>query len=236
MKLKAIIFDFFGTLVHNFSLLEHERVLSEMAKVLSIPRNDFAQIWVATFSNRATGVFRTVEENIEYACRALDCRVIAAKIKAAGDIRRRYYQHTLTPRRGVLSVLAQLRAEGYKIGLISDCSSELPDVWSSTPFASLVDAPVFSCQVGVRKPDPKIYLFACQQLDVKPQDCLYIGDGSSRELTGAAAVGMKALLLRVPHEDTQHIPRIDMDEWTGPSISDLRHIAAIVKPNKKSEA
>jgi putative hydrolase of the HAD superfamily len=231
MKWKAVIFDFFGTLVDNFSLREHEHMLSEIAKALSIPRNDFAQIWVATFSERATGVFRTVEENIKYACRTLGCPINASKIKVAADIRCRYYQKTLKPRRGVLNVLAQLKAEGYKIGLISDCSTELPDVWSSTPFASLVDAAVFSCQVGIRKPNPKIYLFACKQLGVRPQDCLYIGDGSSRELTGAAAVGMQALLLRVPHEDHQTVGRIDLDEWTGPSISDMRHITALVRSN-----
>jgi putative hydrolase of the HAD superfamily len=235
MRWKAVIFDFFGTLVDNFSTREHDLVLSEMAKVLSIPRDDFVRVWVATFSDRATGVFRTTEENIQYICQALGCPVIATNIGAAADIYHRYYEQKLTPRGGVLNVLAKLKTDGHKIGLISDCSSELPDVWPSTPFARLVDAAVFSCHVGVRKPDPKIYLFACQQLGVKPQDCLYIGDGSSRELTGAAAVGMQALLLRVPHEDTQDVRRIDMDAWTGPSISDLRHIVALARSGKKSK-
>jgi len=200
-----------------------------MAKALSAPVDNFTRMWASTFSDRATGLFETIEANIEYICGALGCPVIDAKIKAATDIRLRFVQRTLKPRLGILNVLKQLKADGYKIGLISDCSPELPNLWPSTPFALLIDATVFSCQEGVRKPDPRIYRFACQRLGVTPHDCLYIGDGSSRELTGAAAVGMQALLLRVPYEDTHDTYHIDMDEWAGPSISDLRDIVAFVK-------
>jgi len=236
MKWKAIIFDFFGTLVDNFSIRELERVLSEMAKVLSAPRDDFARMWVETFPDRATGIIPTIETNIKYICRALGCLATDAQIKAASDIRFRFMQRTLTPRRGVLDTLAQLKAEGYKIGLITDCSSELPNLWPSTPFAPLIDMAVFSCHVGVRKPNPKIYRLACKRLGVEPQDCLYIGDGSSQELTGASAVGMQPLLIRVPYEDTCDTYRVDMDEWTGPSISDLKDILSFVKSAKESRA
>lgn len=237
MKWKAIIFDLFGTLVDNFSFREHEHMLSEMAKVLSAPRDNFARMWVETFSDRAIGLFPTIEANIKHICRALSCPVTEAQIKAASDIRLRFIQQrTLTPHRGVLDALAQLKAEGYGIGLITDCSSELPDLWPSTPFAPLVDVAVFSCQVGVRKPDPKIYRLACQRLGVALQNCLYIGDGGSRELTGAAAVGMQPLLLRVPYEDVHDAYRIDVDEWAGPSISDLREILAFVKSAGESRA
>jgi len=229
MKWKAVIFDFFGTLVDNFSVREHERVLSEMAKVLSAPRDDFARMWVETFPDRATGIFPTVEANIEYICRALGCLVADALIRAASDIRLRFIRRTLKPRHGVLDTLVQLRAEGFKIGLITDCSSELPNLWPSTPFAPLIDVAVFSCHVGVRKPDPNIYRLACRRLGVAPQNCLYVGDGSSKELTGASAVGMQPLLILVPYEDTYDAYRIDMDEWRGPSVSDLRAVLTFVK-------
>jgi beta-phosphoglucomutase-like phosphatase (HAD superfamily) len=44
VKVKAIIFDFFGTLVDNFSSREHNRALSEIAKVLSTSEHDFVRM------------------------------------------------------------------------------------------------------------------------------------------------------------------------------------------------
>ena len=40
------------------------------------------------------------------------------------------------------------------------------------------------------KPDPHIYQHACENLDVAPSDCIFVGDGNSGELRGAAQVGM----------------------------------------------
>jgi putative hydrolase of the HAD superfamily len=233
MKLKAIIFDFFGTLVDNFSSREHERALSEMAKVLSAPKHDFVRMWAGTFPSRATGVFPTIEANIEYICRALDCHLTHNQMRAALQIRSRFYRQALTPRHGALTTLVRLRVENYKIGLITDCSCELPNVWSSTPFAHLIDVAVFSCQVGARKPDPRIYRFAYRRLGVAPRDCLYVGDGNSGELTGALAVGMQPLLIRVPYEETRDVYNMDREQWTGSFISDLTDIVSFVKTAEK---
>jgi putative hydrolase of the HAD superfamily len=235
MKLKAIIFDFFGTLVDNFSSREHERALLEMAKALSTPQHDFVRMWTETLPSRATGVFPNIEANIEYICRSLHCPVTHDRIEAALRIRSRFYRRALTPRRGALTTLARLRMENYKIGLITDCSCELPNAWSSTPFAPLIDAAVFSCQVGMRKPDPRIYRFAYTRLGVAPGDCLYVGDGSSRELTGALAVGMHPLLIRVPYEEARGFYTMDREEWTGPFVSHLTDILRFVKTAEKTK-
>src|SRR5206468_8073197 len=66
--------------------------------------------------------------------------------------------------------------------------------------APLVDAPVFSFVLGVKKPAAEIFLACCTQLGVEPADCLYVGDGGSNELVGARAVGMRAVHLSVPGE------------------------------------
>jgi putative hydrolase of the HAD superfamily len=212
MKYDAVIFDLFGTLVDNFSFQEHERVLSEMAATLSAPRHDFVRLWGATFNERATGIFATAAANIEHVCRVLQLPVAAEAIATAARIRLDYSQRALTPRPGSVETLARLKTAGYKTGLISDCSSEVPQLWSETSFAPLVDVPIFSCMVGLKKPDPRIYRLMCKQLAVKPQACLYVGDGSSRELTGASRVGMHGVLICVPYEDSYDAHRLDVDE------------------------
>jgi len=112
-----------------------------------------------------------------------------------------------------------------KTCVVSDCSPELPLLWSETPFAPLFDAAVFSCDLGVRKPNPKIYLEACRRLNVEPAECYFVGDGGSRELSGAAELGMHAVLLAAPEEqNNSDTHRIDGEEWRGPAIYDLKDL------------
>src|SRR6185437_12551140 len=125
-----------------------------------------------------------------------------------------------------LAVLRQLRNYyALKTCVVSDCSPELPQIWKETPFAPMFDAAVFSCEVGVRKPNPKIYLEACGRLGVEPDECLFVGDGGSGELTGAAALGMNAVrLARYGEQNNADIHRIDGEEWQGRTIHGFKEV------------
>ena len=224
MRYGAIIFDLFGTLVDNFSRREYESVLAEMASALGAPPGDFIRLWFDTGNQRDRGILQSPEGNIEYICRELGVDVEEDREKTAARIRSDCTKRVIVPRVDAIEVLSRLKSAGYKTGLISDCSSETPIVWRDTPLAPLMDATVFSCLAGVRKPDPRIYLLATEQLAVRPEECLYIGDGSSHELTGAASVGMHPVLIRVLYEDTPDALRIKEEEWNGPRISSLAEV------------
>jgi putative hydrolase of the HAD superfamily len=118
------------------------------------------------------------------------------------------------------TVIGLLRDRGLRIGLVSDCTSELPDAWSRLPLAGLVDAPVFSCLERTRKPDPRLFHAVADRLPADPVACLYVGDGGGRELTGASGIGMRAVLLAGPdwHDHRDHRTEAD---WAGPRISSL---------------
>jgi putative hydrolase of the HAD superfamily len=228
MKYQAVIFDLFGTLIDSFSLPDYLAVVEETAGIVGTPGEAFLQGWRETFNDRMTGKLPSITANIEYVCRELgiqsSAEAIAAAAKLHSEIARRY----LVPRKDSLATIAYLKAAGRKIGLISDCSAEVPPLWADSAFAPLVEVAVFSCRFGLKKPDPRIYLFACKQLGVKPEDCLYIGDGSSRELTGAQAVGMDPVQILVPYElsDTH---RVDTEDWPGPVISSFQEIPALLE-------
>lgn len=229
MKYSAVIFDLFGTLVDNSSRAEYERILSEMAMVLSAPRQEFTQLWFDTFDLRTTGVLVSPEGNIDYICRQLGVSYTDIQLRQASGIRFNLTLNSLRPRPDAIDTLNILKNQQYRIGLISDCSSEVPAAWKDTPFAAIIDAPVFSCVVGMKKPDPRIYQMALDKLGVEAKDCLYIGDGSSRELSGAQAVGMNPVLIRVPHEMNPDAYRIDEEEWYGPAISSLSEVLGLLK-------
>jgi putative hydrolase of the HAD superfamily len=66
--------------------------------------------------------------------------------------------------------------------------------WRESALASSFDAVLFSWELGLLKPDPRIFALAAEKLTVRPGECLYLGDGGHRELEGARAAGMVPVL------------------------------------------
>ena len=230
MKYEAVIFDLFGTLVYKFPLREHIRILSKMASIVSVPPDDFIRLWFDTFDERGLGIF-SIETNVEHICRKIGVKPENNQIELAAHINLKYAVRTIKPHPDATQILSYLRSEGYKIGLISNCSSSIPQIVNKLPFAPMIDVSVYSSLMGIQKPDPRIYQLAIKQLAVEPKDCLYIGDGDSQELTGASKVGMQPILLRLPNENDVDVHRVDTerDVWDGPIISSLREILTLVR-------
>ncbi len=222
MMYAAIIFDLFGTLVDNPSFQENHQDISQMASILSLPSESFTRFWIGTAKQRPTGIFKTTEENIRYICKALNVIVKKEQIKEVVKLRLDRTRKALQPKSDAIETLSTLKKMGFKMGLISNCSAEVPILWESTPITKIFDVAIFSCSVGIKKPDSKIYKLACKQLDVEPQNCLYIGDGDSHELTGAYQVGMDPILIRDPHQKDLYY--IDEEEWNGQKISALKEV------------
>ena len=120
--------------------------------------------------------------------------------------------------------MSTLKRSGYKIGVISNCSEEVSRLWSTTPFGPLADTAVLSSDVGLSKPDPRIYELATQELGVQAEQCLYVGDGSSSELTGASKVGMTAVLMRAPNDAADG----DRQGWHGEKISTIPGVLGLL--------
>ena len=228
MKYKAVIFDLFGTLVDNFTSTNYENVLAEIADILKASRVEFRKLWKSSFNDRVTGVHGDQRESFINICRELKIKVSPEQVEQAFRIRMDFCRQTTIPRDGTVEVLASLRQDGYKIGLISDCTGEIPLVWDETPFANLFDVKIFSCAAGIKKPDPRIYRMATSQLGVKPEECLYVGDGSSNELTGALKMGMHPVRIRDPKDLDEERFMEREDDWTGPKISYLREVLKLV--------
>jgi putative hydrolase of the HAD superfamily len=229
MKYDAVIFDLYGTLVDNFPGKAFEQTVAEMAACVGAPLHDFKRHWhIETWPLRIVGHFPTTEANIEYICRALEVPVDDALLSRAAAIRLNVSRLHLVPRNDVIETLTAIKAAGYKLGLISDCSLEVPRLWPGLPFASFFDVSIFSCTAKMRKPDPRLFLQACEQLAVTPERCLYIGDGGGRELTGARQVGMDAILIRVPYEEVDELAREEALQWSGPRITAVKDVLAVL--------
>jgi putative hydrolase of the HAD superfamily len=120
-------------------------------------------------------------------------------------------------------VLTALRKLGLRTAVVSDCWYELPELLPTLPAYRLLDAHIYSVRVGRCKPDPAMYLTACAELGVAPNECLYVGDGGSRELTGAVAAGLTAVRLNAP-DLGEHLSFEPDVEFDGPSVTSLNEI------------
>ena len=230
MKYLAIIFDLFGTLVDSYSVQGYNKLLTDMTSALELPTEDFSKLWTKlwrdTTYERGTGIFKTTEESIRYICNKLKVFVSNENIRKCEQIRLETTRKGLTPKNGAVDILKRLRGLGYKIGLITNCSAEVPRLWKNTEFLHLFDVTIFSASVGMKKPDPKIYNLACEQLGVEPNESLYFGDGDSNELAGASQLGMDAVMIRDPNEIDPY--RLVKVEWDGRKIENFTEIMDLI--------
>src|SRR2546427_562400 len=125
--------------------------------------------------------------------------------------------------------LTQLKTLSYKIGLLSNCSIEIPILWPKTPFAHLFDTAIFSSRERLKKPDPRIYHLACERLGVTPDSCLYVADGENYELAAAAKAGLHAVLIRTRSDEPNSGLHQEAREWQGVTIASLPEVLQLVK-------
>ena len=226
MKYQAVIFDLSGTLIDNWAPAKVEAFMSDMAFALSVPQNAFAELWRGDADERMRAKFGGMRATLEKSSLDLGTQPDLTTIAGAIDLWLDFGRQMLEPRSHAIDTLERLKSSGLKLGVLSDCTAEVPALWPETPFAPLVDTQIFSCDVGMRKPDPRICQMALEHLGAEPSECLYVGDGLSNELTGASAVGMDVVQIYVPYADEWR--DANAEEWDGPTISALKEVLKLV--------
>ena len=188
MAVKVVIFDLFETLVSEFDA-GHPSI-TEVAQTLQLPVEDFQREYVKHRPARTTGQL-DYAVSLRYIVRKLGGKSPESTIKILAERRQSAFTaHLCHIEPEILDMLNEITTSGIRIGLISNTDgSEVLD-WAKSPLSDFFEVTIFSHAVGMLKPDPHIYQHACQNLGVVPPDCIFIGDGNSDELRGAARVGM----------------------------------------------
>ena len=210
--IKAVIFDMFETLV---TLFTGRTYFSEnIAADLNQPIEAFRKCWHETEKDRTLGKY-SMEEGLAITLKNLgayseeNVQMICKKRREAlGDTFNDIPEESLW-------LLKTLREKGLKTGLITNTFSDERNMILASPLYPLFDAAMISYEQGLLKPDPEIYHRAMKALNVKPDECLYVGDGGSHELTGAKELGMKAVQCTWFHDRAfePHIPCPLLDEF-----------------------
>jgi putative hydrolase of the HAD superfamily len=96
----------------------------------------------------------------------------------------------------VLPALRELRARGLTLVVASNWDCSLPDWLRPTGILELVDGVVTSAEVGEAKPSPRVFERALAVARVSPDEALHVGDKIDNDVQGAAAAGVRPVLLQ----------------------------------------
>jgi len=221
---KAVIFDLFGTLVNSFTRREYDQVNAQMAAAVSVPYPEFWQLMGETYQDSCLGRYTSYEDLVSDVCCRAGVQANQTQITQAATFHYEFIANAIVPEPDVLQALDKLKKTGHRLGLISDCGPSVPYLFPQSPLARYIDVPVFSCEERIKKPASAIYHRICQRLEMEPHECIYVGDGSSQELTGAAVIGMLPVLKRIDLRDVYDSHRPEVESWRGPAVDEIKEL------------
>ena len=188
--IKAVIFDMFETLVTHFESPLY--MGKQIANDIGIAEQTFREIWDTTDDDRTLGK-RNLEDVIEEILKVNNCYSIELFEKVITKRRLSKIECFEHIHPEIIPLFKTLKEMNIKIGLITNCYFEESDVIRNSIFVDYFDTMCMSCEIGVKKPDAKIFQKCMKDLEVVPEECLYVGDGGSFELETAKSLGMYPL-------------------------------------------
>lgn len=183
MPYTTILFDLDNTL-YDYTAYWRARLGWSLAEVqAAYPALDTGQIAQHAIARR---IYAADFDAYLAACGVADASMRA---QAVARYRVNWYDQ-LVLFAGVAELLERL-ATRYRLGLITNgpAHSQRPKI-ACLGLAQWMQCCIVSGEVGVAKPDPQIFGFALQQLDVSPQQAVYVGDSLEFDLHGAYAAGI----------------------------------------------
>ncbi len=117
---------------------------------------------------------------------------------------------TWTPFPDTWPTLNRLRArDDVRIGIVSNWSTSLRRILEVHDLIDPFEVIIGSCEEGIEKPDPAIFLLALDALGTSPAETIYVGDSLEADVAGAHATGMTPLLIDRRGRHVGHPSRIE---------------------------
>jgi FMN phosphatase YigB (HAD superfamily) len=184
---RCLIFDLYGTLL-KFDQGPFLRALAKSLHVNArlLTRKVFLDYMTASFPNE--------EDMIVDLMRSMDQPVTKEAIHQCMAIIDHHIA-SVTLVEGARNILSFLKARGYRLGLISNAISPFKHPFYSAKLDEFFDEAFFSCDVGLTKPDIRIYRTMLDKLGLSPSECVFVGDSWKNDHLVPVSMGMKSLFL-----------------------------------------
>jgi putative hydrolase of the HAD superfamily len=159
--------------------------------------------------------------------------VPAAEARSAGDELARAFAEAslaseIVPLEGARETLERLAARGRGRALVCDTGFSpgrvVRQLLDRAGLLPLLEVQAFSDEVGVPKPDRRIFEHALSGLRAEPGEALHVGDLRRTDVAGARVLGMRTVRIRHHHDDRSEHPEAD---HVADSHADLREILGL---------
>ncbi len=223
MTIRAVLFDVGGPLNTE---VEHERLIDEdlrsglEAASISVSDEDYARAWRAAIDSFAPNAYRSVIWTLAAGDRKL-------AISVYQRMEERSHERTnFELRSGVAEMLQALSDRGLRLGLAANQPAKVIDRLRECGVADYFGYQGVSGSHGYRKPDVRLFLHACEQLDVLPEECVMVGDRIDNDVAPARLLGMRTVRLRTGRHASQ-LPR-SWDEIPDAEANDCASVLAAI--------
>lgn len=164
-KIKSVIFDWGGVLIKDPA----PKIEFFCSNYLNVSRKQFTESQAKYLSLFQTG---KITENMFWENICSDLKIDEVTIRSLwGDA----FKFSYSPKKKMFDFAFKIRIQGIKTAILSN--TELP---ARKHFKKLnynqFDVEVFSCEVGMRKPDKNIFNFTLNKLNVSPPEAIFIDD------------------------------------------------------------
>jgi len=216
MAIKAVILDFGGTLCDGALDWDpyHEKIRSILAgrghlvemnrlkKALRGALGDLNRV-------RTKGKEMTFEEVYDIFLGRLE---IPGDRETLDELHDNYRNHLRTDFFPCVEDVLKSLAEKYKVALLSNTMSDQPVLLlSENGFDKYFDLIICSRDLGLRKPNPNIFKYVLEKLEVKPSEAVHVGDSVEEDMIGARDSDVKGIWIKTP----------DQPSWSGYAISSI---------------
>lgn len=207
LRFDAVFFDVGSTLLEPYPSVSQvcAEILSDAGHARDVAAIDELMPLVDEYYEdryRADDTFWTSEEatsDVWVGMYSLMCRRLGVEDEAEMLARRVYDEFGKAehwrPYPDVAPGFRRMRESGLRLGVLSNWDTRLNGVLAGVGLAPLLDTVVCSADVGLHKPDPRIFELACARLGAAPDRCLHVGDHLYADVLGARASGLTAVLM-----------------------------------------
>jgi putative hydrolase of the HAD superfamily len=223
MTIRAVLFDVGGPLNTE---LAHERLMDEditaalTAEGFAVDPEAYAAAWRRAVSSFAPDAYKAVIWHLTGQDKDRSSRAHARVEERASQ------RDVFELRDGMPALLRRLHERGLLLGLVANqpeaTLARLDDLGVGRFFAHRQ----VSGAHGFRKPDPRAFLDACQELGVEPHECVMVGDRVDNDIAPARLLGMRTVLLRTGRHAGQQ-PR-SWDEMPHAEVHDVEELEAAI--------
>ena len=188
--MRAVLLDLYDTLAWT----EWPSMRGELERRLGVSEADLLRAYVQTREARSLGTFESPAGDLRAVLEAAGVRVEDGTIRELVERIEAFLTDGVHLWDDAIPTLRELRARGLRTAIVSNCDHGTRDVVERLGLPEETDAVILSFEIGVAKPDPRIYRAALEALRVDPGDALFVDDQVAY-CDGAAALGIGTVLL-----------------------------------------